>query len=89
MKKATLKCPAVWTLLSAVDDGKLYFITNNGETEVRYSISDQPADTDKGSVLPAKCQISFSKVSKSMYIKNLKPECICDLYVEQYEPKED
>lgn len=88
MKIRVLKCPAVWTLLTDVEDGSTYFITNNGDNEIMYSVSDKPAETDKGDVLPSKCQLQFSKVSKSIYVKNFNPEFICDLAISKYEPKE-
>lgn len=89
MKQAIIKCPAVWTELTQVGDGSTYFITNNGDREVMYSVSNKPAEDEYGFVLPAKCQVAFSKVSKSMYVKNFKPEYVCELAIEKYEPKED
>lgn len=88
MKKAIIKCPAVWTELTQVGDGSTYFITNNGFSDIMYSVSDKPAENEEGFVLPGKCQVAFSKVSKSMYVKNFRPEFMCELAIEKYEPKE-
>lgn len=88
MKQAIIKCPSVWTELTQVGDGATYFITNNGYNEIMYSVSDKPAENEEGFVLPGKCQIVFSKVSKSMYVKNFRPEYVCELAIEKYEPKE-
>ena len=89
MKQDFLKCPAVWTELTSVGDGSTYFITNNGDKEVMYWVGDKPEETQYGFVLPAKCQVAFSKVSAPMYVKNFEPAFICDLAIEKYEPKED
>lgn len=88
MKQAIIKCPAVWTELTQVGDGSTYFITNNGSNDIMYSVSDKPAENEEGFILPGKCQIAFSKVSKPMFVKNFKPAFICELAIEKYEPKE-
>ena len=75
MKQAIIKCPAVWTELTQVGDGSTYFITNNGFSDIMYSVSDKPAEDEEGFVLPGKCQVAFSKVSKSiptMFFKTTK-----------------
>ena len=83
MKKATIRCPKEWTLISQVDDGGLYYIQNLGHYPVEYSVQTTlPAASDEGGCLLPKEQLKFKKVGGSLYMRTSE---IIDLYIEEVE----
>ena len=83
MKVATIRCPKVWTLISQVDDGDLYYIQNLGHYHVEYCVATSlPADSDEGGCLLPKEQLKFKKVAGSLYMRTSE---IIDLYIEKVE----